>query len=87
MRRSNYALLVKTGRRPSQAAPAPVIRGLMQNIKAYESLTVKAAVMGDRETAFQALLEHPLTPYAEGCRTLLDEPLEVNRPNLQGTFF
>ncbi len=70
-----------------QAAPDPVIRGLMQNIKAYESLTVKAAITGDRETAFQALLEHPLTPDAEGCSTLLDELLEVNRPHLQGTFF
>lgn len=70
-----------------QQAPAPIIRGLMQNIKAYETLTVKAAVTGDRETAFQALLEHPLTPDAEGCRKLLDDLLEVNRPHLQGTFF
>lgn len=70
-----------------QAPPDPVIRGLMQNIKAYETLTVKAAVTGDRETAFQALLEHPLTPDADGCRKLLDDLLEVNRPHLQGTFF
>ncbi|HRK33790.1 MAG TPA: 6-phospho-beta-glucosidase [Candidatus Hydrogenedentes bacterium] len=71
----------------AQSAPDPVIRGLMQNIKAYETLTVKAAVTGDKEAAFQALLEHPLTPDAEGCRKLLDELLEVNRPHLQGTFF
>lgn len=70
-----------------QAAPAPIIRGLMQNIKAYESLTVQAAVTGDREAAFQALLEHPLTPDATGCKALLDDLLEVNRPHLQGTFF
>ncbi|NUM52917.1 MAG: 6-phospho-beta-glucosidase [Candidatus Hydrogenedentes bacterium] len=70
-----------------QQAPAPVIRGLMQNIKAYESLTVQAAVTGNRETAFQALLEHPLTPDAAGCRALLDDLLEVNRAHLQGTFF
>jgi 6-phospho-beta-glucosidase len=70
-----------------QAAPEPSIRGLMQNIKAYESLTVQAAVAGDREAAFQALLEHPLTPDAEGCRRLLDELLEINRPHLRGTFF
>ncbi len=70
-----------------QAAPAPIIRGLMQNIKAYESLTVQAAVSGDKEIAFQALLEHPLTPDATGCRALLDDLLEINRPHLQGTFF
>ena len=62
-----------------QAAPVPSIRGLMQNLKAYESLTVEAAVKGDREAAFQALLIHPLTPNAKGCRALLDELLEVNR--------
>ena len=70
-----------------QKAPAPIIRGLMQNVKAYESLTVQAAVTGDRETAFQAMLEHPILPDAKRCRALLDELLEINRPHLQGTFF
>ncbi len=70
-----------------QPAPAPVIRGLMQNIKAYESLTVEAAVKGDRKAAFEAMLLHPLMPDATGCAALLDELLEINRPHLQGTFF
>ena len=65
----------------------PAIRGLMQHVKAYESLTVQAAVTGDRETAFQALLLNPLTPNAGGCKALLDDLLEVNKPYLQGTFF
>jgi 6-phospho-beta-glucosidase len=70
-----------------QQAPEPSIRGLMQQIKAYESLTVAAAVSGDRETAFQAMLEHPLMPDAVQARKLLDEMLEINREHLQGTFF
>ncbi len=70
-----------------QPAPQPAIRGLMQLIKAYESLTVEAAVKGNREAAFQALLSHPLTPDATQCQTLLDELLEINREHLQGTFF
>jgi len=70
-----------------QAAPEPEIRGLMQHVKAYESLTVEAAVTGDREKAFQALLMNPLTPNASGCRALLDELLEINRPYLLDTFF
>jgi 6-phospho-beta-glucosidase len=70
-----------------QEAPHPTIRGLMQLVKAYESLTVQAAVTGDRETAFQALLLHPLTPDATGCRALLNDLLEVNKPHLEGTFF
>lgn len=69
-----------------QPAPEPVIRGLMQQIKAYETLTVEAAVTGDREMAYQALLAHPLTPNATGCRALLEDVLETNRPYLQGTF-
>jgi len=70
-----------------QEAPEPSIRGLMQLIKAYETLTVEAAVKGDRSAAFKAMLLNPLMPNARGCRALLDELLEINRPYLQGTFF
>ncbi|MBP8130624.1 MAG: 6-phospho-beta-glucosidase [Candidatus Hydrogenedentes bacterium] len=70
-----------------QAAPEPVIRGLMQQVKAYETLTVEAAVTGDRETAYQALLAHPLMPNATGCRALLEDVLETNKAYLQETFY
>jgi 6-phospho-beta-glucosidase len=70
-----------------QAKPEPQIRGLMQLVKAYESLTVEAAVRGDRRAAFNAMLLHPLMPDANGCKALLEELLEINRPHLQGTFF
>jgi 6-phospho-beta-glucosidase len=70
-----------------QPTPEPSIRGLMQHIKAYETMTVEAAVTGDREAAYQALLLNPLTPNANGCKALLDDVLEVNKPYLQGTFF
>jgi 6-phospho-beta-glucosidase len=70
-----------------QARPELPIRGLMQLVKAYESLTVEAAVKGDRTAAFNAMLLHPLMPDANGCKALLEELLEINRPHLQGTFF
>jgi 6-phospho-beta-glucosidase len=70
-----------------QEAPEPQIRGLMQAVKSYESLAVRAAVTGDREAAFQALLENPLMPGALDSRRLLDEMLEINREHLAGTFF
>ena len=70
-----------------QDAPAPAIRGLMQQVKSYESLTVEAAVKGDREAAYLAMLENPLMPNAVNSRRLLDELLEINKPHLQGTFF
>lgn len=70
-----------------QKAPEPSIRGLMQAVKAYETLTVQAAVSGDRDAAYQALLENPLTPNANETKAILDELLEINKPYLQGTFF
>ncbi|MCX5757033.1 MAG: 6-phospho-beta-glucosidase, partial [Candidatus Hydrogenedentes bacterium] len=70
-----------------QPAPDPLIRGLMQAVKAYETMTVEAAVSGDRERAFEAMLMHPLMPGAMESRALLDELLEINKPHLQGTFF
>lgn len=70
-----------------QPAPPPAIRGLMQQIKAYETLTVEAAVRGDRKAALEALLLHPLLPGIRKTKEIFDELLEINRPHLQGTFF
>lgn len=82
------ALIGKDGAKAiPQEAPVPAIRGLMQQIKAYESMTVKAAVTGDRETAYQALLLNPLMPNALGCEALLEDLLETHKAHLQGTFF
>jgi len=71
----------------TQCAPIPAIAGLMQAVKAYETLTVQAAVRGDREAAFQAMLVHPLMPDASRCKLILEELLEINREYLKGTFF
>ena len=40
----------------------PIIRGLIQQVKAYEDLTVQAAVEGSRRAALLALAAHPLVP-------------------------
>ena len=51
---------------PEGADPLPVPAlpphqsGLIAHAAAYESLTAEAAVSGDREVAFRALLTHPL---------------------------
>src|SRR5690625_298775 len=41
---------------------SPEIRGLLQEVNAYEELTVKAAVEGDKGIALQALTIHQLVP-------------------------
>ncbi len=82
------AVIGKDGARAiEQDAPDPSIRGLMQTIKSFESLTVEAAVTGDRDAAFQAMLEHPLMPGAVASQSLLEELLEINRPHLNPAFY
>ncbi|MEC5422941.1 6-phospho-beta-glucosidase [Virgibacillus sp. C22-A2] len=60
----------------------PEIRGLLQNVKAYEELTVKAAVTGSYGTAIQALTIHPLISSADVAMRIFEEMLLVNRPYL-----
>jgi 6-phospho-beta-glucosidase len=68
---------------PLPARPLPhACVGLLSHVKAYELLTVEAAVHGDYEAAWQALLVHPLGPSAEKISAVLDELLEINLPFL-----
>ena len=60
------------------AIPLP-IRGLIQAVKAYESLTVQSAVEGSKRVALQALMAHPLVRTWEVARPLLDDLLAANR--------
>jgi len=55
------------------------IRGLLQAVKAYEELTVKAGVEGSRKAALQALVTHPLVPSFSVAKALLERILEANR--------
>jgi 6-phospho-beta-glucosidase len=68
---------------PLPAEPLPAVCfGLLAQIKAYELLTVEAAVHGDRDTAFQALLSHPLGPDADKIQIVLEDMLETHKPFL-----
>ena len=62
------------------------IRGLIQAVKAYEELTISAAVTGDRQRALQALLAHPLVPSFRVAKALLADILEANRSYLPQFF-
>ena len=70
----------KRGIHPLPAEPLPpVCFGLLAQVKSFELLTVEAAVHGDRQAAFLALLAHPLGPAADEVQTVLDDMLETNR--------
>ncbi|TYA12209.1 6-phospho-beta-glucosidase [Paenibacillus faecis] len=66
---------------PPQKIPESV-KGLLAAVKQYESLTIEAAVHGDRDTALQAMVHHPLVPSVTVAEQLLDEMLEKNKPYL-----
>jgi 6-phospho-beta-glucosidase len=77
----------KHGIHPLPAEPLPpACFGLLTHVKAYELLTVEAAVHGDREAAYQALLVHPLGPQADKIQVVLEDLLETNRPYLPQFF-
>jgi len=62
------------------------ITGLVQAVKAYEKLTVKAGLEGDRTAALSALLVHPLIGDYNRAKPLLDEMLEANKMYLPQFF-
>jgi len=74
------------GREGIQPIPAdplpPACFGLLSAVKMYEILTVEAAVHGDRNTAYQALLAHPLGPPADRVQEVLDDLLETHQAYL-----
>ncbi len=55
------------------------IIGLMQAVKAYEKLTVKAGLEGSYEAALGALLVHPLIGDYYKAKSVLDEMLEAHQ--------
>jgi 6-phospho-beta-glucosidase len=68
-----------TGAAPLDLAPPPEHAvGLMDAVKAYERLTIDAALSGSRRTALQALLSHPLVGDHDIAVPLLDELLAAH---------
>ncbi len=73
----------KSGIAPIPTEPLPpACFGLISAVKAYEILTVEAAVHGDRDSAYQALLTHPLGPKADKVQAVLDDLLETHQEHL-----
>jgi 6-phospho-beta-glucosidase len=60
----------------------PVASGLLAQVKSYELLTVKAAVTGDRDLAYQAILANPLGPSADKVSAVLEDMLQTHKAYL-----
>ena len=78
----------KTGitRNPVTASPGRVSTSLLTGVKAYETLTVQAALTGDRQTALRALACNPITADLDKAAPCLEEMLEQNRSLLPRFF-
>ena len=71
------------GAHPIPVAPLDQdMLALVQHAKAYERLTIEAAVTGDRSLALRALLANPLGPDADAATGLLDAILDASREYL-----
>ena len=73
-------------RQAASALPVPdlpvPIRGLIQAVKAYEQLTIEAAVTGDRTLAIQALVANPLVRSYSKARPFFERVLDGERAYL-----
>ncbi len=73
----------RRGITPLPATPLPPdCAALVEQVKAYELLTIQAAVHGDRQAARQALLTHPLGPGSQKVQEVLGDLLETHRQYL-----
>lgn len=71
---------------PVQTKPNTVLKTLISSVKAYERLTVEAALSGDRSAALQALSCNPITADLDKSTPCLSEMLHQNRPLLSQFF-
>jgi len=73
------ALITKAGAKPLPVGKLPItVLGLVQQVKAYEQLTIEAGVFGDEKAALQALYNHPLVNSFEKSKSLLADILREN---------
>jgi 6-phospho-beta-glucosidase len=75
------------GAHPLPVEPlAPEMLGLVQQVKSYEMLTVRAAVSGSRSAALKALIANPLVADYGVAEPMLGELLAANRSQLPRFF-
>ena len=77
----------RDGAHPLPLEPlAPELHGLVEQAKAYERLTVRAALTGDRDVALKALMANPLVREYGVAAALLAALLDANRAHLPRFF-
>jgi len=76
-------IINNSGAIPLSIGPLPeVIQGELHLLKAYERLTIEAAMEGSYQKALHALTIHPLTQSGKVIQEILDQILVDNKPYL-----
>ena len=77
----------KDGAAPVRPADVPItVLGLIGQVKAYEMLTIEAAVTGDRTKALLALMNNPMIHDVRDARNILEDMLEAHKEYLPQFF-
>jgi 6-phospho-beta-glucosidase len=81
------ARITAAGPQPIDQAPLePELLGLTQHVAAYERLASRAAIEGDRDLVYKALLAHPLVGQVPPVEELTERLLEADREHLPRFF-
>jgi 6-phospho-beta-glucosidase len=73
----------RAGVHPLPAEPLPeTCFGLIAQVKSYEMLTAKAAVTGDRNLLYEAMLAHPLGPSVDRIKPVMEDLLVTHKAYL-----
>jgi len=81
------ARITAEGPKPLEQPPlAPELLGLIQHVAAYERLAAAAAISGDRELVYKALLAHPLVGQVPPVEELTEQLLAADREHLPQFF-
>jgi 6-phospho-beta-glucosidase len=81
------ARITARGPEPIDQPPlAPELLGLTQHVASYERLASRAAIEGDRDLVYKALLAHPLVGQVPPVEELTEQLLEADREHLPQFF-
>ncbi|WP_263707022.1 6-phospho-beta-glucosidase [Shouchella tritolerans] len=77
------AVITREGPRPLAVGNIPLqVKGIILQMKAFEQLVIKAALSGDYDDAYNALVMNPLVADEKKAKTILDKLLEAHKDHL-----
>lgn len=76
-------IITKDGPKPISVGELPIqVRGLVQQMKSFERVTIEAAISGNYAMALMAMTINPLVPSDRLAKVILDEMLEAHKEYL-----